>query len=47
MSLVPKDLAGTARAVDCFLVYEQASADRPVPKIMVGAKATARTCSDA
>jgi MSHA pilin protein MshA len=47
MSLVPRDLAGTARAADCFLVYEQASADRPVPKIMVGATVTARTCSGA
>ena len=44
MSLVPKDIAGTTRAKDCFLVYEQASAASPVPKIRVGGNATAETC---
>lgn len=45
ISLVPKDIAGTTRSVDCFLVYEQASATRPVPKISLGDNATAETCA--
>jgi MSHA pilin protein MshA len=44
MTLVPKDIAGTAKAADCFLVYEQASAAHPVPSIRLGGNATARTC---
>jgi len=45
ISLVPKDLAGTDKALNCFLVYEQASAANPVPRIRVGGNATARTCN--
>jgi MSHA pilin protein MshA len=44
MTLVPKDIAGTAKAADCFLVYEQASADNPVPSIRLGDNTTPRTC---
>ncbi len=44
MSLVPKAIAGTARADDCFLVYEQASPTRPRPTIRLGGKASAETC---
>lgn len=45
MSLVPKAIAGTARADDCFLVYEQASSGNPRPRIRMGDKASARTCT--
>jgi MSHA pilin protein MshA len=45
MSLVPRDLAGTARAADCFLVYEQASAANPVPRIATGGNTTPSTCN--
>jgi MSHA pilin protein MshA len=44
MSLVPKALAATARATDCFLVYEPASAANPKPKIRMGDKTTAESC---
>lgn len=44
MTLVPKDIAGTARAAKCFLVYEQATVDRPVPQIRLGGNATAENC---
>jgi MSHA pilin protein MshA len=44
MSLVPRDIAGTAKAADCFLVYEQASPANPVPQIRVGT-ATAQACN--
>ncbi|VXB21132.1 type II secretion system protein [Massilia sp. 9I] len=43
--LVPKGIAGTAKAVNCFLVYEEASAARPVPKISLGANTTAEACT--
>jgi MSHA pilin protein MshA len=45
MVLVPKDIAGTAKVSDCFLVYEQASADNPVPSIRLGDSASAQTCN--
>ncbi len=45
MALVPKGIAGTAKAANCFLVYEQASAARPVPKISLGANTTAAACT--
>lgn len=45
MSLVPKDLAGTAKANNCFLVYEQASAASPVPRIRMGGVTTAQACN--
>lgn len=45
MLLVPADLAGSARAADCFLVYEQASAARPVPRISLGGNARPETCA--
>jgi prepilin-type N-terminal cleavage/methylation domain-containing protein len=45
LMLVPRDLAGSARAADCFLVYEQASAARPVPRISLGANARPETCN--
>lgn len=44
MSLVPKTFAGTARAADCFLVYEQASASKPKPQIRMGGKTNAASC---
>lgn len=44
MALVPKDIAGTARAVDCFLVYEQASATRRMPAIRLGENTSAQRC---
>ena len=45
MSLVPRDIAGTAKAVDCFLIYEEASDSSPIAKIRLGANASARTCN--
>jgi prepilin-type N-terminal cleavage/methylation domain-containing protein len=45
MSLVPKGIAGTARSRSCFLVYEQASAAHPVPRIRMGGDTSADTCS--
>ncbi len=45
ISLVPTGIAGTAKAVDCFLVYEQATATRPVPKISLGGNTSAETCA--
>lgn len=44
MALVPKDIVGSARAADCYLVYEQATAGHPVPAIKLGANASAETC---
>lgn len=44
MSLVPKSIAGTARAGDCFLVYEEATASKPKPRITIGGKTTAESC---
>lgn len=44
MALVPKGIAGTAKAANCFLVYEQASADRPVPQIRLGGNTSAEAC---
>ncbi len=44
MALVPKDIAGTVRASNCFLVYEQASASRPRPTISLGPDTTAESC---
>lgn len=47
ISLVPRDLAGTARSRDCFLVYEQATAASPVPKIRMGGNTSSETCTSA
>ena len=44
MSLVPKSIAGTPRANDCYLVYEQASAANPRPRIRMGDNTSAETC---
>lgn len=44
ISLVPKSIAGTPRANDCFLVYEQASAANPRPRIRMGDNTSAETC---
>lgn len=44
ISLVPKAIAGTPRAADCFLVYEQASAATPKPQIRMGGKTNAASC---
>jgi MSHA pilin protein MshA len=44
MSLVPRSIAGTPRAKDCFLVYEQASAASQRPSIRMGANTSAETC---
>jgi MSHA pilin protein MshA len=45
MVLVPKDIAGTARALDCFLVYEEATPTKLAPTIKLGPNATAQSCS--
>ena len=44
MSLVPKSIAGTPRANDCYLVYEQASAANQRPRISMGDNTSAETC---
>lgn len=44
ISLVPRPIAGTPRAKDCFLVYEQASAASQRPAIRMGANTSAKTC---
>jgi MSHA pilin protein MshA len=44
MSIVPNSIAGTAKSIDCFLVYEQASATNPAPKVKIGGNTTAETC---
>lgn len=44
MSLVPKAIAGTPRAADCYLVYEQATTTRPKPQIRMGGKTSAASC---
>lgn len=44
MALVPRSLAGSARANDCYLVYEQASAASPRPRIRMGDSTTPETC---
>lgn len=44
MSIVPNSIAGTATAVNCYLVYEQASATSPAPRIKIGGHTTAATC---
>ena len=44
ISLVPRTIAGTARAADCVLVYEQATATRPKPQIRMGATTSAASC---
>ncbi|MCC2954147.1 type II secretion system GspH family protein [Massilia sp. IC2-477] len=45
MTLVPRAIAGTPKAAHCFLIYEQASAARPVPRISLGDGASADTCA--
>ncbi len=44
MSIVPNNIAGTAKSIDCFLIYEQATASSPTPKIKIGGNTTAATC---
>lgn len=44
ISLVPKAIAGTPRARDCFLVYEQASSANPKPRIRMGESTRPETC---
>ena len=45
MAIVPNDIAGTAKSIDCYLVYEQASASNPAPQITIGGNTTASTCN--
>lgn len=45
MSLVPRAIAGTPRAGDCFLVYEQATAANPRPTIRMGERTSAESCT--
>jgi len=44
ISLVPRAIAGTPRARDCFLVYEQASSANPKPRIRMGENTRPETC---
>lgn len=44
MALVPRAIAGTARARDCFLVYEQAAGANTRPRIRMAAGASPATC---
>jgi len=45
MALVPKAIAGSARAKDCYLVYEQASPGKPRPRIRMGERTTPQSCT--
>lgn len=42
--LVPKDLAGSAAAERCYLVYTESRAPQSAPVIALGAAASAATC---
>jgi len=44
MTLVPRDVAGTPKAADCFIVYEQATPDNPAPRITLGAGSAGPRC---
>lgn len=44
IALVPRAIAGSPRARDCYLVYEQASADKPRPRIRLGENTTPASC---
>jgi MSHA pilin protein MshA len=45
IALVPKAIAGSARARDCYLVYEQASPGKPRPQIRMGERTTPQACA--
>jgi MSHA pilin protein MshA len=44
MSIVPNNIAGTSKSINCYLVYEQSSADNTPPKVTIGGNTTASTC---
>jgi MSHA pilin protein MshA len=44
MSIVPNNIAGTAKSINCYLVYQQ-SATAPVPVVKIGGNTTASTCN--
>jgi hypothetical protein len=43
--IVPKDLAGSAAADQCYLVYAQSRTPQAAPVIALGATASAASCS--
>lgn len=47
MSIVPNSIVGTAKAINCYLVYEQSSAADTPPKVTVGVNTnvTAANCA--
>jgi MSHA pilin protein MshA len=45
MAIVPASFAGTARALDCYLVYTQSPAPNRRPTVTVGATTTAANCT--
>jgi MSHA pilin protein MshA len=44
MTIVPKDIAGTRAAADCYLVYTQGTGAGAPPIIATGPQASAGTC---
>ncbi len=44
MSIVHNSIAGTPKAIHCYLVYQQASATNVVPEVKVGGNTTASNC---
>lgn len=44
MSIVHNSIAGTPKAIHCYLVYQQASATNVVPEVKIGGNTTASTC---
>lgn len=45
LTIVPGDLAGTAGAARCYLVYTQSSGPRRPPAVTLAAQATADSCT--
>ena len=44
MSIVHNSVAGTPKAIHCYLVYQQASATNAAPEVKIGGNTTASTC---
>lgn len=44
MSIVPNNIAGTAKAINCYLVYTQSSTANTPPVVKVGGNTTAANC---
>jgi hypothetical protein len=45
MSIVPNNIAGTAKAVNCYLVYTRSLAPHTPPVVAVGGETSAANCA--